>query len=107
MRRLREQCKQMLDISPDSFVFVYGKNGVEVLPAILFADGSLGLHHADPWELGRFFAAHFASFIGDPKLGVQTREEFSTVLGAPQPREMLVVSASLGNPAEPYSSSDL
>ncbi|MGZ4370900.1 MAG: hypothetical protein ACXVRV_10795 [Gaiellaceae bacterium] len=97
MGRLRAQSRQMLEITPDSFVFVYGKSGVEVLPALLFADGSLGLRHADSWELGRFFAAHFASFIGDPRLGVQTRMEFSTLVAESEPREMLVVTASLAN----------
>jgi hypothetical protein len=90
MVRLREQCEQMLNITPDSFVLVYDKNGVEVLPALLFADGSLGLHHAEPWRLGRVFAAHFGSFIGDRKIGFRTREEFSEALDALPPHEILV-----------------
>jgi hypothetical protein len=96
MQRLRQQCQQMLALTPDSFVFLYGKKGVEVLPALLYAEGSLGLRHADPWDLERFFAAHFASFIGDRKLGVASREEFQDSLDALPPREILVITASLG-----------
>lgn len=98
MGRLRQQCEQMLEVTPDSFVLLYDKKGVKVLPALLFAGGSLGLHHAEPWELSRFFAAHFGSFIGDRKLGVRNRKEFTRALDALPPREILVISASLVEP---------
>lgn len=100
MGRLRQQCGQMLNITPDAFVLLYDKKGVKVVPALLFADGSLGLHHAEPWELGRFFAAHFGSFIGDRKIGFRTRDEFSEALDVLPPREVLVVEASLAEPGE-------
>jgi hypothetical protein len=95
INRLREQCRKMLDVTPDAFVFLYSREGVDVLPALLFADGSLGFRHTEPWDLTRFFRAHFASFIGDRKLGIGTRAEFATTLDLPPPRDVLIVTASL------------
>jgi hypothetical protein len=63
-----------------------------------YADGSLGLRHAESWDLGRFFAAHFSSFIGDRRLGVTSRREFVAALDTPPPREVLVITASAAEP---------
>lgn len=64
-RDLHRQCESMLSLSPASFVFLYSKRGVTVVPAISVIGAT-----ADPTELysrtaARFFEEHFESFIGD------------------------------------------
>jgi len=93
--RLRQQCEQMLSITPDSFVFLYDKQGVHVLPAVLYSSGHLGLRHVAPWPLSRFFAAHFACFIGDPRLSGTTPEAFREIIDLSPPPNTLVVSAEV------------
>jgi hypothetical protein len=64
-RELRQQCEKMLNLSPDSFVFLYGMDGVRVVPAL-----SVVASKVDPLQLysrsaQRFFEEHFECFIGD------------------------------------------
>jgi hypothetical protein len=95
MKRLRDQCAQMLEISPDSYVFLFDKRGVQVVPALLYATGSLGMKHVEPWPLSQFFEAHFSSFIGDRRLSATTKAEFAQLLpDVPIPKDILVVSAT-------------
>lgn len=101
MRELRAQCSAMLQITPASFIFIYDKGGVQVLPAVLYANGSLGLRHAEPWSLAQLFAAHFGSFVGDRRLTATTREEFGIVLNAAPPKDIMLISAGLGDAESP------
>ena len=64
--RMKEQCELMLNLSPDSFVFLYSTTAITVVPAI----SVVGAKACDPYELysrtvSRFFEEHFESFIGD------------------------------------------
>jgi len=69
-RRLAEQCRRMLAHSPDSFVFLYSRYSIRVVPAI----SVVGLHQPmSPYALyrrsiARFFEEHFESFIGDSRM---------------------------------------
>lgn len=65
---LRQQCKKMLKLSPDSFVFLYGQDGVRVVPAISVVGAKV-----DPLQLysrsaQRFFEEHLECFIGDGQI---------------------------------------
>lgn len=65
LRELRTQCEKMLNLSPASFVFLYGCDGVRVVPAISVVGSKL-----DPLQLysrsaQRFFEEHLECFIGD------------------------------------------
>jgi hypothetical protein len=65
---LRQQCKKMLKLSPDSFVFLYGQDGVRVVPAISVVGAKI-----DPIQLysrsaQRFFEEHLECFIGDGQI---------------------------------------
>ncbi|MGE4182763.1 MAG: hypothetical protein AB7J34_23300 [Limisphaerales bacterium] len=85
VKELKRQCEKMLDLSPDSFVFLYGATGVRIVPAlsVLAAD-------VDPLKLysrsaQSFFEAHFECFIGDrsiksssPKTLESMRAQFET-----------------------------
>jgi hypothetical protein len=69
-QQLQKQCEQMLQLSPASFVFLYSKQGVRVVPAISVL-GAKG----DPTALysrssQRFFEHHLECFIGDRAINV-------------------------------------
>ena len=65
--RLVEQVDNMLDITPDSFVFVYDSKGIMVVPAMsingLKIDAEL---YAKPVD--RFFKEYLMCFVGDHRL---------------------------------------
>lgn len=78
-KKLRDQCSDMLSLSPDSFVFLYSlTDGFSVVPAIAV----MGARKCNPHELtsmttGTFFHHHFECFIGDQEISlakVQTLE---------------------------------
>jgi len=68
--RLLGQCERMLTHSPDSFVFLYGRRGIFVVPAIsvLGLARHLSLHDLYKRRIARFFEEHFESFIGDRRI---------------------------------------
>ena len=65
--RLREQCEQMLQLSADSFVFLYSRSWIRVVPAVAI----MGLRSStNPQDLhsrkiSQFFEDHIECFIGD------------------------------------------
>lgn len=67
--RLLSQCRRMLEFTPDSFVFLYSRDGVHVVPAVdvVATDGTrprtLYRH-----TVGSFFHEHFRCFIGDTRI---------------------------------------
>ena len=68
-RKLQSQCEKMLFLSPESFVFLYSKEGVRVVPAIsIKAANSCNPHDLYSRSVSRFFEEHFQCFIGDGKI---------------------------------------
>ena len=72
-RRLLGQCEQMLELSPDSFVFHQSVDGIRVIPAIAVVGASGPEIAFDPdalysRKLSRFYEEHFECFIGDRKI---------------------------------------
>ena len=65
LKELRQQCKKMLDLSPDSFVFLYGQDGVRVVPAISVVGANVDPLLLYSRSAQRFFEEHFECFIGD------------------------------------------
>jgi len=64
--RLKNQCDKMLQRTPDSFVFIYSRAQVIVVPAISVIAYSGGdLHALHKRRLAQFLEEHFACFIGD------------------------------------------
>jgi hypothetical protein len=82
---LKRQCRKMLNFSSQAFVFLYGNDGVRVIPAIsvLSAETSpLGLYSR---SAQRFFEEHLQCFFGDmairspmPAQLTALRREFET-----------------------------
>ncbi len=64
-KNLKEQCEKMLALSPASFVFVYGYDGVRVFPAlsVVGSGGDLADLYSRSGRL--FFEEHLECFIGD------------------------------------------
>lgn len=68
-KRMQCQCEDMLNISPDSFVFFYSNEDIRVVPAITI----YSCNGVDPYDLytrsiSRFYEEHFSCFIGDMKI---------------------------------------
>jgi hypothetical protein len=73
--RLRQQVSQMLDTTPDSFVFLYSKTGIFVVPALaVLSTGRRNPHELYHRSLSRFFEEHFSCFIGDRRISAPTIE---------------------------------
>jgi hypothetical protein len=60
----------MLDVSPDSFLFLYSVAGVSVVPAITIDGAARTNPHELPSRLlADFYFLHFECFVGDRDLG--------------------------------------
>lgn len=71
--RLKEQCEQMLDLSPEAFVFLYSRDGIRVVPAVDVIGVSNASEAFDPEavysrKLRSFYEAHLTCVIGDRKI---------------------------------------
>jgi len=68
--RLTKQCERMLAHTPDSFVFLYGRAGICVVPAVSVVglNRVLNPHALYKRRISRFFEEHFESFIGDRRI---------------------------------------
>lgn len=72
---MKEQCDKMLDLSPDSFVFLYSRESISVVPALSL----IGADRRNPYELSsrsvtRFYEEHFQCFVGDRLISAPTLE---------------------------------
>lgn len=72
LRELKSQCESMLQLSPDSFVFLYGHDGVRVVSALSVVSANV-----DPVDLysrsaQRFYEEHLECFIGDRAINSPT-----------------------------------
>ena len=68
--RMVDQCKTMLSITPESFVFVYSPRDITVIPAISIISAQQRSSLSDFYSrrLVRFYEDHFECFIGDMRL---------------------------------------
>lgn len=74
--RLLTQCEQMLNITPDSFVFVYSTFGIYVVPASTFASikSTSSPQSVYSKTLERFYKDFLMSYIGDRRLNAYDDE---------------------------------
>lgn len=73
IERLREQCKRMLEVTSHSYVFIYNRCKIRVVPAISvlsMKELSLELLLSKLYNisLANFYENHFKSFIGDLRI---------------------------------------
>ncbi|MFI5352052.1 MAG: hypothetical protein ACHQZS_03740 [Candidatus Binatales bacterium] len=91
---LRRQCRNMINTSAASFVFLYSRSGVTIVPAISVAGSSDPHIYNLHWRgLRRFYEEHFASFIGDPGLGISGRAAIDELIRKTTARVAFLVSA--------------
>ena len=72
--RMKSQCEKMLQRTPDSFLFLYARDGITVVPAIAVVSSqtSRNPHEFYSRSITRFYEEHFESFIGDRRLNAPT-----------------------------------
>ena len=70
-QRLQQQCRNMLNITPDSFVFLYSPTGIRIIPASSVISCNTNINLYDDLysrSISKFYENHFACFIGDIRL---------------------------------------
>lgn len=66
---MQEQCRKMLRLSADSFVFLYSRQGIFSVPALAVVSSSrTNPHNFYSRSVARFYEEHFACFFGDPRI---------------------------------------
>ncbi len=98
MDRLRNQCEDMLNLTPESYVFLYKKDGVRVLPAISVVSATVDdLSELYNRSIQRFFEMHLESFIGDRRLSSPSADQFDALLKEYRIKQGLYLAAKQGD----------
>jgi hypothetical protein len=96
-RRLREQCKGMLDLTADSFVFVYSTEGVTTLSATA-VEGSKrdDLHSLEQWPNSTivFFMDFLKCWTGDSRLKATDHESLAVLRALSRARNAMLIKAT-------------
>jgi hypothetical protein len=68
--RMVQQCKQMLSITAESFVFIYSRSGIVIVPALTIASATTPSNPHDFYSRTalRFYKDHFECFVGDQEI---------------------------------------
>lgn len=95
-KNLKKQCRKMLKITADSFVFLYSRKDIKVIPACSVVGTSSvgGLESLNSRKIERFFVDHLECFIGDPKLKSSNLDESIKVIEEFNCRGGLYIEAS-------------
>ena len=73
--RMKEQCDKMLQLSPDSFIFLYSNKEIRIVPAItILSCEPINPHDLYSRSIANFFENHFSCFIGDRKINCPSIE---------------------------------
>ncbi len=97
---LRVQCERMLQLSPASFVFLYGLRGVSVVPAISVIGSRREPDALYSKTAAQFFEEHFESFIGDRAISAATPEALEDLLRRYESHSLLYLQAGIETPEE-------
>lgn len=93
---LREQCRKMLELSPDSFVWLYTRKGILVLPAISvvgLSPENRKLGSAVHWGFTYFVKSFIDCFVGDGQFKCAKRAELERVAEVASARSALLLQA--------------
>jgi hypothetical protein len=65
--RMVQQCRQMLSITAEAFVFIYARSGIIVVPALTIVSATAPRNPHDFYSRTalRFYQDHFECFVGD------------------------------------------
>jgi len=95
--RLKEQCALMLKLTPDSFIFLYSKGGVAVIPAIsVVSSEPRNPHEFYSRSISRFYEEHFESFIGDARINEPSTQALENLRRTWEARRLLYLEARAG-----------
>lgn len=96
--RMQNQCKIMLDISPDSFVFIYSITGISVVPAIAILNSNFcKVSDFYSKKLSGFYEEHFKCFIGDHRIISPTIGTLNNIVEEYNARSALLLIAKEGD----------
>lgn len=91
---LKEQCEKMLALSPDSFIFVYSKEAISVVPAVFVVGAhTRNLHDLSARSITRFYEEHFQCFIGDRRISAPSIETLYKLQAQFESRKLLYLEA--------------
>ena len=91
---MKEQCDKMLALSPDSFVFVYSKEAISVVPAVSVVGAhTRNLHDLSARSITRFYEEHFQCFIGDRRISAPNLETLDKLQVQFESRRLLYLEA--------------
>ncbi|MEQ9567625.1 MAG: hypothetical protein RLN85_17770, partial [Pseudomonadales bacterium] len=91
---VKRQCEKMLKFSPESFVFIYDKNGVRVVPAIGILATEFGMSGLYSRPARRFFEEHLECFIGDRRISCPSPNSLDNLRHEYQARSALLLIGS-------------
>lgn len=90
---LKSQCDRMLNLSPDSFVFLYGFSGVRVIPAVSVVGSTLDPQQLYSRSAQRFFEEHIQCFIGDRKISAPSTVVLNDLRSRFEARSAILIQA--------------
>lgn len=94
--RMKVQCDKMLNRTPASFIFLYARDAITVVPALsVVSSPPRNPHEFYARSISRFYEEHFESFIGDRHLNAPTPEMLVKLQRDVNARAMLYVEARL------------
>jgi hypothetical protein len=106
--RTVRQCKQMLSITAESFVFVYSRSGIIIVPALTIASATTPCNPHDFYSRTalRFYQDHFECFVGDQAISsadIKTLERLrvrnALCLAASPVQQGLALTGQAGSPS--------
>ncbi|MBA3261581.1 MAG: hypothetical protein H0T69_03725 [Thermoleophilaceae bacterium] len=62
--KLLARCRDMLDLTPASYVFLYDPDAVRIVPALAVLANGGEPRNLHAWSVMEFFFEHFACFLG-------------------------------------------
>ncbi len=98
MKRLKDQCNRMLGITSESYVFVYKRDSVRILPAISVLSADVTeLTDLYNWSVQTFFESHLESFIGDRELSAASGDQLDELIRKYRVNHGLYLAATQGD----------
>jgi len=94
--RLTKQCKDMLRLSPDSYVLLYSRQGISVVPAnaVVGTNSACNPHELYSRGFAPFLEVFLESFVGDSRLGNASTATLEGLLALSEAEHLLLLSAS-------------
>ena len=90
---MRRQCEKMLKHSSESFLFLYGTQGVRVVSALAVVSSDLNPTELYSKTARRFYTDHLECFVGDRSIQAATPEMIKDLRARYNPRALQLIKA--------------